>query len=154
MHAHYDDILSRIPDPPEWFDENGTPRYCKFEPNKLANIYAQQCALVEIACQWCGQVFFVAMDSGKAIRNATPYGQPLLQCTFPELIRSRRVRYGDPPNIHCCPGGPSMTSVPRRIVEYWHRFQKRFSKPGSTTEYIDNSSLAWERDATLEIALE
>jgi hypothetical protein len=32
MLQHYEDILSRIAEPPRWFDEQGVPRYCEFAP--------------------------------------------------------------------------------------------------------------------------
>jgi len=45
MLQHYEDILSRIAEPPRWFDEQGVPRYCEFAPHCIANIYADECAL-------------------------------------------------------------------------------------------------------------
>jgi hypothetical protein len=53
MHNYYKDIISKIPEEPQWFDEEAVPRYCPFTPDKLANIYADECALVLIQCQGC-----------------------------------------------------------------------------------------------------
>ena len=40
MLPNYEDILSRIAEPPRWFDEQGVPRYCEFAPHRIANIYS------------------------------------------------------------------------------------------------------------------
>jgi hypothetical protein len=42
MLQHYEDILSRIAEPPRWFDEQGVPRYCEFAPHRIANIHARR----------------------------------------------------------------------------------------------------------------
>jgi hypothetical protein len=42
MLQHYEDILSRIAEPPRGFDEHGVPRYCDFAPHRIANIYARE----------------------------------------------------------------------------------------------------------------
>jgi DNA-directed RNA polymerase subunit N (RpoN/RPB10) len=60
MLQHYEDILSRISEPPRWFDEQGVPRYCEFAPDRIAN--ARECALLAIECQSCGRPFIVALD--------------------------------------------------------------------------------------------
>lgn len=60
MHHCYDDILSRIPEEPIWFDEHAVPRYCEFDPKRVANAYADEVALVEVTCQSCGRLFHVA----------------------------------------------------------------------------------------------
>ena len=57
MLQHYEDIFSRIAEPPRWFDEQGVPRYCEFAPDRIANIHAQECALLAIECQSCGRPF-------------------------------------------------------------------------------------------------
>jgi hypothetical protein len=45
MFHHYEDILSRIAEPPRWFDARGVPRYCDFAPDRIADIYTRECAL-------------------------------------------------------------------------------------------------------------
>lgn len=126
MHHHYDDILDRIKDAPTWFDENGVPRYCAFSPGKLANIYACEAALAEISCQSCKRNFTVAMD-GRFARK----GRALC-----DEIRLGSLDYGDPPNMRCCPAGPTMGSVTQRVVEYW----------SSDTELHTD----WQRDPAYE----
>jgi hypothetical protein len=46
MLQHYEDILSRIVEPPCWFHEKGVPRYGEFAPHHIANIYADECAIL------------------------------------------------------------------------------------------------------------
>lgn len=38
-----------------------------------------------------------------------------------DLIQRKEIYYGDPPNIGCCPSGPTMNSIPVKIVEYWSK---------------------------------
>ena len=110
MKCSYRDILSRIPEKPLWFDEYGVPRYEAFNPKRVANIYANEVALLSIECQVCYNWFDVAVscDLFHSIHNET---KPLSQLA-PALF------YGDPPNIGCCPSGPSMTSITKKILEF------------------------------------
>lgn len=111
MHQHFQDILERIAEPPSWFDENGTPRYGAFGPERVNNIYVQEAALAEIECQACRTRFRVALTDALASRTES----------LGDTIRLRTVDYGDPPNMNCCPAGPTMSSVMRHIAEYWYR---------------------------------
>lgn len=130
MNNDYDDIRSRISEPPDWFDENAVPRYGAFHPRALSNIYADEAALLEITCQGCGERFHVALSSWAF---STSPGMEIHN-----LIKSGDIHYGDPPNVGCCAAGPTMNSEPRRVLEYWKR--------GDITR--------WERDASLEIKLD
>ncbi len=114
MHHHFDDIRERINDSPKWWDENGVPRYCEFSPAETANIYRNECALCIIACQDCRHEFSVALSEDEM---RMVHGRPSLA----ELIESGELHYGDPPNIHCCPAGPTMSSVMMRVVEFWKK---------------------------------
>ncbi len=132
MNHHYQDIISRIPEPPKWWDESAVPRYCDFAPNEGANIYAHEIALVLIACQSCETEFQVAMSCdeynvaiGKRIRLA-------------ELIALRTLHYGDPPNTKCCAPGPTMNCLDYRVLQYWRK----------------NNQFEWERDAGYEVTLD
>jgi hypothetical protein len=153
MFQHYDDILSRIAEPPSWFDEQGVPRYCDFAPNRIANIYAHECALLEIACQDCGQIFFVALDEKGANEAIAMPGRNSPWQKLAELIRSHMIEYSDPPNVDCCGAGPSMTSITRRVLEYWHRWQDTYTEPGSPAVLVRASSMDWQRDRSLEIEI-
>lgn len=108
MFNHYADLIALTSEPPRWFDEHAVPRFVDFEPIKAANIYAQEVALVEIGCQSCGCSFNVAFSSGSR-------GRGLLSVAIVE----NTLHYGDPPNMNCCPAGPTMNSEPRRVLEYW-----------------------------------
>ncbi len=120
MHNYYDDILSRIDEPPQWFDENAVPRYGSFAPSKLANIYSSEAALVEIACQSCGTRFKVAFANGMGddIVDAIAH-RPRRRLA--DKIRERTIHYGDPPNMLCCEFGASENSRALRVLEYWSR---------------------------------
>lgn len=133
MKHHYNDIRSRIAEPPTWWDEYGVPRYGPFAPTETANIYANQCALVEISCQSCGYIFPCCFSwaHGEAFITAD---DSEFTITTPLKERIDRLYYGDPPNIECCPAGPTMSSDTLRIIEFW--------------ELIN---WVWVRNASLEI---
>ena len=158
MHHHYLDIRKQIPTQiPLWFDEHAVPRYDAFTPGQLADIYADECCLAEIACQSCGHCFSVAFSV--SMMSKMKYHWRKLGCIVssdnitPEQIKKARVRdfinddrlandirngslhYGDPPNIECCPAGPTMNREMLKVIEYW--------KKGKHHE--------WVRDAALEI---
>jgi len=125
MNHYYQDILSRIKEPPQWWDEHAVPRFCRFSPQKIADIYASECALMRILCQSCGTPFKVAVSwyqhSGRASLSSE--------------FQHGTVYYGDPPNIACCPSGPTMSSVHDRVLQFWTRA---------------NKARTWTRDKKLE----
>jgi hypothetical protein len=144
MKTFYGDILERISEPPSWWDTNGVPRYGAFDPRKTS-VYAHEVALLKVCCQECRREFAVAL-----FYDLDEPGRLL----FEEIQRSS-VHYGDPPRPlgegkwgtdsdgtpmeGCCLSGPTMNSVPRQVLEYWHR--------GADTEY------GWVRDPTYELSL-
>ncbi len=130
MRHEYDDIRSRIGEPPRWFDEHGTPRYSVFKPTDVPDIYANEAVLFEIACQACAQRFLVALSLSRYRLLERPAVR-----TIAETIRAGALEYLDPPNVGCCPAGPTMTSDTIRVVEYWHK-----PAPGRD----------WARDPALE----
>ena len=150
MLPHYEDILSRIAEPPRWFDERGVPRYCEFAPDRIANIYADECALLAIACQSCGRPFSVALDAAMANRMATTKSAEWR--TLADIIRSREIHYGDPPNVDCCGVGHTQNSTPRRVLEYWERIQETYISPVSGLRAV-RGWRHWQRDPSLEIEL-
>lgn len=130
MKAAYQDITSRL-GKPLWHDEEGVPRYEKFHPELVSNIYAQEAVLVRILCQGCGTPFDVAMTwDGTMMERRTAV--PSLQ----ERVERGSVYYGDPPNMGCCASGPTMTSEPDRILEFWVR-----------------ENMEWARKPELEVEL-
>lgn len=109
MKHHYNDIISAaLPSNPKWWDENGTPRFCEFNPDKVSNIYAVEVALCLIECQKCGTKFKVALSCSAF--------SPKLSL----LSADHRLHYGDPPNTNCCPSGPTMNSEMLEVLEF-HR---------------------------------
>lgn len=128
MNNEYTDIMEKIAAPPLWFDEHAVPRYCDFAPTKIANIYAEECCLMEIACRGCERTFLVAMSADVMTRVR---GHKMLSA------RGFDLHYGDPPNVSCCASGPTMNSDPKKVIEFWRR--------------IDHE---WTRAPELEIELE
>jgi hypothetical protein len=144
MHASYHDITSRIGSPPIWFDEHAVPRYCVFEPLRSASIHIGEIALLEIRCQGCPRTFNVALSAVN-----------FREGTIANAIRSRTLHYGDPPrhegdpsDTDACVAGASMNSEPRRVIEYWHRFDRRFIEGSRITSPAYHE---WLRDPSFEI---
>jgi hypothetical protein len=136
MHHHYADIVNRIDEEPKWWDANGVPRYCKPSPDATADIYATEVAFVEIACQDCECVFLVSFTwsaPDKVFRDVARLSE-----------RVETLHYGDPPNMGCCPAGPTMNSVPLRVVEFWR--QRDIEDRAGTRE-------RWERVDDLEVEI-
>ncbi len=131
MNIPYTDIRKRIDDPILWFDENAVPRYDPFHP-RLINTYADEAVLYQIACQDCGTRFMVAESDG-SIKRMLAKRSVMKHDYLADDIRGKRLHYGDPPNIGCCPAGPTMNSEFIGIIEYW--VCKDFE---------------WQRDPTLE----
>lgn len=151
MNRDYSDIMELIKQSPGWFDENAVPRYCRFSPDKLANIYADEASLVEVECQGCRRRFRVAHSElnqhnqlwGKAGKGRIAF--------ISDLISERRLKYGDPPNIRCCAAGPTMSSIPIRVLEYWCKPYVKSLKPGE--RIMDFSLTQWVRQQEFEVDL-
>ena len=107
MHKGYDDILSKIAEPPTWHDQNGTPRYGEFRSDACPSIYSSHVALVRIACQHCGREFDVELHT--AIFDSRMDRPP------------KRWHYGDPPAHGCT--GDTMNCVDLSVLQYWSRDQ-------------------------------
>jgi len=138
MHEYYKDIINKIAEEPQWFDEFAVPRYCEFGPRRLADIYANECALVLIACQSCGEQFKVAFSQNTM--DKVRYKLMFPDKELPSLaaqIKAKTIHYGDPPNIGCCPAGLTMSSIDIKVLQYWKR-----------------DKFEWERDKSLEIEIE
>jgi hypothetical protein len=153
MFHHYADIISRIAEPPRWYDEQGVPRYCDFAPFVIANIYANECVLLEIECSGCGQIIIAALDDKGANEAAWIPHQPMPHHKIADLIRSGELNCGDPPNVDCCRAGPSQNPVIRRVIEYWSRYQDSYFERGSPVRFVRGST-DWQRDRSLEIGMQ
>lgn len=126
MNAYYGDILERIPEQPKWWDERAVPRFCDFDPDEAADIYADEAILLLITCQNCGLPFHVCMTLSALDRTGWRRGRDgsverVKSPSLRELIVTGEIHYGDPPNASCCLAGPTMNSVPRRVLGYWRK---------------------------------
>lgn len=143
MLRNYHDITFRLGEP-EWWDDNGVPRYCPFKPNECG-VYDDMAALVLIECQGCARMFKVAVTWSRSddlmMQRERVVPQPGSE-NFAQALADF-VHYGDPPNDECCPAGPTMNSIPRRVLEMWTR------GPGS-----DPSDWDWKRRLEFEVELD
>jgi len=158
MYAHYADIISRIDSDPIWFDEHAVPRYCEFEPRHSASIHVQEIALAEISCQACRRLFRVAFsavnftpkdtEQQSEPQHSDEKSEPENFRPIADAIQAKTLHFGDPPNVRCCAAGNSMNSVPRRVIEYWARGDRKYVSGRNITDprYFD-----WVRDTSLEI---
>jgi hypothetical protein len=148
MHQNYYDIRDRIVEKPTWFDEHSVPRYLDFSPDRVANIYADRVALVLISCQQCGHKFKVAFSESDTQRwkenhSKGPKGHLYTQIEYLKInIETRALSYKDPPNIACCPAGPTMTSLSLEVLEFWER------------NLVPGKSYVWVRNHEYEVKLE
>lgn len=100
-----------------WWDENGTPRFAAHDPKLCPDIYADEVALLEVACQGCDRRFAVQVSMG--MRGRMTAGGAAM--SLESIIRSGVIHYGDPPNVDCCPAGPTMNVWDIRVIEFWTR---------------------------------
>lgn len=126
MRQSYKDIIERA-GPPDWFDECAVPRYGSFEPSRVANVYAREVAFLLIRCRACGTPFKAAVS--------WPNASPVPDNPIAELIATRQLCYGDPPNTACCAKSTFAGSVTERVLEYW---------------YYQNIHTGWIRDRVFE----
>ena len=136
MNHHYRDITDQLGKKPPWWDEHAVPRYCDFAPEETADIYARETCLLEIECQGCGESFKVCM-SGCGY-GFGPEGFEDWRGSLARAVEDGSIHYGDPPNNGCCPSGPTMNSIPRRVLQFWRKDQRH----------------EWERVPELEVQLE
>ena len=109
MKQKYSDITSRISAQPLWWDSNGVPRYDEFSHNMRYDTYADEVALLRIACQGCAREFDVEVSWGRHSKRASMSSEP------------NNIWYGDPPNIGCCSVGPTMSSISLHVIQFWKR---------------------------------
>ena len=122
MNEAYEDIRDLIGQEPQWWDEHAVPRFCAFDPSRCADIYADEAALVEIRCQGCERSFHVAFTNSP-VRKVECNG--IDGPSLADEIRRKTLHYGAPPNVGCCAAGPTMSSVPVRVIGYWQRSFER-----------------------------
>ena len=140
MNHDYADIRDLINKDPVWFDENAVPRYCEFGPKHVANIYADECVLLRIECQACGHEFDVAMSrSASAQEVVRSFGGHASSALSMQIVR-KTIHYGDPPNIGCCPSGPTMNCEDVEVLQYWHRVNHEWTRERSCEVSVDTRS--------------
>jgi hypothetical protein len=156
MLQPYDDLIGlgkMLNLKPQWYDEHGVPRFQIFKPELCADIYADEAALVEIACQACGHRYEVAfttdpMERGEkmlaGLDRQTPieYRQMVMdqhKLSWGIVNEPGRIHYGDPPH-GCCEAGASMNCMDLKVLQFWHRKDHK--------QYGE-----WVRDPSLEIEL-
>lgn len=105
MKAAYEDIKEKIKQEPIWYDTHGVPRYKLFHPKFSPNIYATECCLVKIRCQYCEQEFLVELNASDD--------------NLKRLMKQNDLYCGDPPRHDCV--GDTMTCDEINIVEFWER---------------------------------
>ena len=123
MLASYDDIRQKIKEDPQWYDENGVPRYSKFSPELCPDIYADEVVLLEIACQDCERRFLVEMHWGQHLKIFDRHHESLSNQLRRWLKQKKRgwtpIHYGDPPHHNCV--GDTMNCYDLKIIEFWRR---------------------------------
>jgi len=110
MRQEYADIRGRLGEP-QWYDENGVPRYDPFHPSLCSDTSAQEVVLLLVECCECGEPFEVAIT--RSLR-----GSP----TLAEEVVSGTIHYGLPP-MHdwCYFDGQTKDCIDRRVLEFWRR---------------------------------
>nr|WP_157872495.1 hypothetical protein [Bradyrhizobium sp. ORS 278] len=152
LNRCYEDILSRMPEEPVWFDEHAVPRYCDFHPSRVANIYANEAALVEVTCQSCSRLFHVAFAGCSRVLSAEEWPSG----SIGQAIREKKLDYGDPPNVWCCPAGPSMNSLPRRVIQYWRQGNPAFTVSDGHRRVVTDTRayFTWTRHPEFEVDID
>jgi hypothetical protein len=128
MKESYDDIRERIKMKPLWFDDNGVPRYDKFRPNLLPDVYARECVLMEIGCQACGEKFLVSLGYSPYSEKWRLWGSFSKRIQMfidsPEKTVWSPIHYGDPPRHEGLCAGDTMNCYDIRILEFWGRDER------------------------------
>lgn len=133
MKTNYSDIRDKIKQQPQWYDENGVPRYGKFHPDFCPDVYTDEVILLEISCQDCGKRFLVEMHWGFHLKVFDRHLESFTTKLRQWLKKNRKgwcpIHYGDPPWHNCV--GDTMNCIDLRILEFWKRLDfewKRLKK--------------------------
>lgn len=146
MLTDYHDIISRISEPPLWYDERGVPRYEYFNPY-LTGVYTKQAILAEVGCQHCRRTFLIGEGwDGYDWNEDVPE-----KTTLDERVS--RWGFGDPPRHGCI--GDTMSAYEIRILEAWEQLpmKERLERWARKNEGEDVGSLDWMRRPDLEISI-
>lgn len=139
MHAGYEDILEAAAGKvPQWWDQNGVPRFREHHPSLSSDIYATEVVLLRIACQRClleqlVQMTWGPMDTVRwqiraewaAFRTGDKPAAPSSLRTLADGVRDGSIYYGDPPRHDVqgefCHAGCTMNVWDLKIEEFWAR---------------------------------
>lgn len=117
MKASYRDVLEAAhPKLPLWWDMHGVPRFVPYAPG-LQSIYAREEALLQVSCQGCGRMFEVGVYDDPLVGSDVTREGGLMRSG---LEAGQELYYGDPPNV-CCRVGATMSSLSRRVIQFWTR---------------------------------
>jgi len=124
MLERYEDIKKRIKDPILWYDENGVPRYDKFNKSVCPDIYADEVVLLEIACQDCNKKFLVEMSWSHCTKIFERHTESISARLYQWIESNKKgwppLHYGDPPRHDYCVG-ETMNCVDIRVIEFWQQ---------------------------------
>lgn len=161
MHQYYSDLLDLTDRKPVWWQEGGVPRFAEFHPDNAPDIYADEVALVEIACQACRTRFNVCMTSSPsrrvmasliADRSSEQIAEASEGLRISSQIKAGRLNWGDPPNITCCAAGPSMSADMVKVLEFHHRRHLEYVEGTVITNLAAYNE--WRRNADFEVQIE
>lgn len=125
MHHFYKDIVERA-GKPDWYDENEVPRYGKFKPDMVPDIYADQAVLMRIGCQGCQLEFKVALSFKQFGFIRLADGSIAHHDGTINKSNRNQIHYGDPPShIDTDHGGSTMNCIDREIIEFWERSKRK-----------------------------
>jgi hypothetical protein len=144
MKDAYDDIRSRISEPPLWWNRYGVPRY--EEPSVPEHL------LGVVGCQSCERVFVVSPIEPVYVRNpyATKGNVEVKEDAELDYKGKSHLRlrddwgYGDPPRHGCI--GDSMSAVPRHSWDKDYYSDSLFPDPDAPFEEL--KELAHEQAKT------
>lgn len=128
MYTYLGDIIDKLGEPLWWDDSQAIPRYCEFSPDECNNIYAQEVAFILVECQNCGHEFKIS-QAWEIFDNPISLSESIKE--------GYTIGFSDPPNIQCCPAGPSETSDKIKVLEFWQRNA--------------NTNFDWERRPEFEV---
>ncbi len=132
MLRTYADIIDKLGQP-QWWDDNGCPRYCEFTPD-ACGVYDNVVALIEIACQDCDRRFRVVVSYDRLqLHRLAEQGKAHGHPVFPDAEDIRAFHFGDPPPHGCI--GDTMNCDTYRVLEFWQKPEKGWGDWERAPEY-------------------
>jgi hypothetical protein len=110
MKQDYSDILQAAKGvSPKWWTQDGVPRFCDPDPDRLSG-GGKQVFLLQVKCQSCGHAYVV--------EHVVGYEEPEIDDT-----EQLEWAYGDPPLAEdpCCSTGYSMNTYTAVVLRAYER---------------------------------